>query len=131
MLGCTDGADNDRTEFGPTQQSALEAGRDTRTRNKKKQKTKPNSKDAERWPIKTYADSGPNLGKKRSQFQRYTGASSKDLVCCVRSRSAGSPLAIVPQPPAPCRFAWTRRAKRSTSMTRLLWMPRAIASVPS
>jgi hypothetical protein len=42
----------------------------TRECGTRKQKSKPNSKEAERWPIKTYAKSGPTLGKKRSQFQR-------------------------------------------------------------
>ena len=70
MLGCTDSADDDRTEFGPTRQAALEAGRDTRTRNKKKQKSKPNSKDAEPWPVEIYVKSGPKLGEKRTRFQR-------------------------------------------------------------
>jgi hypothetical protein len=35
-----------------------------------KQKSKPNTKKAKRWPIKTYVNRGPKLGKKRSQFQR-------------------------------------------------------------
>ncbi len=69
ILGCTEGADDDRTEFGRTRQAALETATNANAE-QEKQKSKPNSKEAKRWLIRTYANGGPKLGKKRSRFQR-------------------------------------------------------------